>query len=715
MPGIGITTPKVAALFALSGLLVAQTKLHYPDAKKIDHTDDYTGIKIADPYRWLENADSADTETWVIAENKIASEYLATLPGRTQIKTRLTKLFDQERFNGAFQKGGRYFFFRNNGLQNQSVLYVLDNVNGQARILLDPNTLRADGTAALSGMSVSPDGKLLAYAIAQAGSDWSEWRVRYVLTGKDHVDLIQWTKHTTPSWMPNSAAFYYSRYPEPLAGTLLTAQNYNQQLYVHQLGDMQAKDKLVYERPDHKQWAFSGEVSADGRYLGITVFDEDFAKNRFFYRDLKSPTTPVVELIPDKQDAYEWIGNVAGEFYFRTTSGAPRGRIVAIDVAHPESSRWKEIIAQQKEPIDAVRFVDGKFILSYFKDAHGQTKLYSRDGRYIQEISLPDIGTVTWSSAEPGDHEIFYSFSSFTSPTTLYRYDLTTQKSTLFRASKVNFDPAQFETKQVFYASKDGTRVPMFLVYKKGIRLDGSNPTLLYGYGGFNIALTPSFNASTLVWMEMGGIYAVANLRGGSEYGEEWHQAGTKLQKQNVFDDFIAAAEWLISNKYTSTPKLAISGGSNGGLLVGAVLNQRPDLFGAALPAVGVMDMLRFNKFTGGAAWMGDYGSPEIPEEFKALRAYSPLHNIRSGAQYPPTLITTSDHDDRVVPGHSFKYAAALQAAQEGPAPILIRIETRAGHGAGKPTTKIIDEAADRWAFLAKSLNIDIRQTALVQ
>ena len=695
---------------------VKQSKLVYPIAKKMDVVDDYNGVKIADPYRWLEDTNSKDTAAWVEAENKIAAAYLAQIPEREKIRTRLTQLYDFERYPalaleeyaGAFKAGGRYFLFRNNGLQNQDVLYVMDRPSGPERVLLDPNTLRADGTAALTSLSVSRDGKMLAYAIAQAGSDWSEWRIRNIETGKDQPDLIRWTKFTRAAWTPDGKAFYYQRFPEPDAKATLTGANQFGKVYLHRIGEPQTSDHLVYERSDHALWQFAPEVSEDGRYLLFEVFTGDESKNLLFYQDLRAAQPHTVELIHELKAQFHYLGNNGSTFYVLTTDGAPKGRVVAIDVTKPEQANWKELVREQKETLSSAQFAGGKLILSYLKDAHAEARITGLDGRNPRDVALPGLGTVSWSTAHADDTELIYSFNSFTAPPAIYRYDLSSNTSTLLRQSKLSFDPSRFETEQVFYASKDGTKVPMFLVHRKGLKRDGQNPTLLYGYGGFNIAVTPSFNPGFLGWMEMGGLLAVANLRGGSEYGEAWHQAGTKLHKQNVFDDFIAAAEWLIANQYTSTPKLAIYGGSNGGLLVGACLNQRPDLFGAAMPAVGVMDMLRFNKFTVGALWMGDYGSPENPEEFRALRAYSPLHNIRKGGHYPPVLITTSDHDDRVVPGHSFKYAATLQAAQAGPAPILIRIETRAGHGAGKPTSKRIDEFADRLAFLVRELNMKV-------
>jgi prolyl oligopeptidase len=682
------------------------TKYAYPPAKKVDVVDDYNGTKVADPYRWLEDTNSPETTAWVEAENKVTAEYLSHIPERAKIHDRLTELFNYERYSNAFEVAGKYFLFRNDGLQNQDILYVADKPDGAERVLLDPNTLRADGTAALSGLSVDRSAKLVAYAIAQAGSDWSEWHVRDISTGKDLPDLVQWTKFTSAEWTADGRAFYYQRFPQPNDKAALTAANQNAQLYLHRLGDPQSSDKLIYQRPDQPHWMFGPTVSDDGHYLVLNVQTGDAGKNMLFYRDLSAKEPRTVELVSQLQSQFHFLGNQGSTFYIYTTDNAPKGRVIAIDVKRPERANWKEIVAELPETLGSVQYADGKLILSYLKDAHSVAKIATLDGKLVREPALPGLGTTAWSPAHSTDTELIYSFTSFTAPAAFYRYDLRTNQNQLLRASKLSFDPAGYETEQVFYRSKDGTRVPMFLVHKKGLERNGQNPTLLYAYGGFNIAVTPSFSPAFMGWMEMGGVLAVANLRGGSEYGEAWHQAGTKLHKQNVFDDFIAAAEFLIANKYTSTPKLAIFGGSNGGLLIGAVLNQRPDLFGAAMPAVGVMDMLRFNKFTIGAAWEGDYGSPQNPEEFKALFAYSPLHNIRPGVHYPPTLITTSDHDDRVVPGHSFKYTATLQAAQGGPAPILIRIETRAGHGAGKPTTKRIDEAADRFAFLFHELHM---------
>lgn len=678
---------------------------NYPPARKSDQVDDYHGVKVADPYRWLEDLDSEETRAWVEAENKLSFAYLAAIPARTALKDRLTKLWNYEKYGIPFKEGNRYFYSRNSGLQNQSVLYTVTSLDAQPQLVLDPNTLSADGTVAVSGMQVSPDGKLLAYSLSASGSDWQEWKVRDVETGKDLSDDLKWVKFSGVSWTRDGKGFFYSRYDEPKSDTL-KGTNYFQKVYYHGLGSPQAEDVLVYERPDQKDWLFGGNVTEDGNYLIITAFQGTDVRNRVFFKDLKAKDAPVVKLLDDFDASYTFVGNDGPRFWFQTDLQASRGKIIEIDTTNPERSNWKVIVPEAKETLQATSLVNHKFVLNYLKDAYTQVKIFDTTGKLVNEVAFPGIGSAEGFGGKPTDKETFYSFTGFTTPTTIYRYDMTTGKSTVFRQPKVDFKPADYETKQVFYTSKDGTKVPMFITHKKGLKLDGNNPTYLYGYGGFSISMTPGFSVGNLVWMEMGGVYAQPSLRGGGEYGEDWHQGGMKFKKQNVFDDFIAAAQWLIDNKYTSTPKLAIGGGSNGGLLVGAALTQRPDLFGAALPAVGVMDMLRFQRFTIGWAWVSDYGSSENADDFKTLYAYSPLHNIKPGTSYPPTLITTADHDDRVWPGHSFKFAAALQAAQAGPAPILIRIETKAGHGAGKPTSKIIEEAADRWAFLVKTLNM---------
>ncbi len=683
-----------------------QPILIYPKTATTNQVDDYHGTKVADPYRWLEDDNSEATKAWVEAENKVTFDFLDKIPERTAIRERLTQLWNYERFSIPGQEGGHYFFTRNDGLQNQGVLYVINSLAGEPRQLLDPNALSADGTVALTSTGLSHDGNLVAYGLAKAGSDWEDFKVRDVRTGRDLPDEIHWVKFSGASWNKDNTGFYYSRFAEPKPGDELTAANYYHKLYYHRLGKAQSEDQLIYERPDHKDWNFDGGVTDDGRYLIINVAQGTDTRNRVYYRDLQT-SGKVIELLNDFDASYSFVDNVGTVFYFRTDLNAPRGRVIAIDIARPERPNWREIIPQSANRIDGVSLVNDQLIVNYLQDARSAVKIFNRDGKFIRDIDLPGLGTAAGFGGKRGDTETFYSFTSFNTPGTIYRYDLVTGKSEIFRQPKIAFNPADYETKQVFYRSKDGTRIPMFITAKKGLKLDGNNPTYLYGYGGFDISLTPSFSPSILCWMEMGGVFAEANLRGGGEYGEDWHQAGMKLKKQNVFDDFIAAAEWLQANHYTRREKLAIGGASNGGLLIGACLTQRPDLYGAALPSVGVMDMLRFQKFTIGWAWTSDYGSSDNPEEFKALYAYSPLHNIKPGTHYPPTLITTGDHDDRVVPAHSFKFAATLQAAQAGPAPILIRIETRAGHGAGKPTTKIIGEAADKWAFLVRELHLD--------
>lgn len=679
----------------------------YPQATRVDQADNYHGTSVSDPYRWLEDPDSGPTQTWIEAENKITFGYLDAIPQRAAIKQRLTTLWNYERYGVPFKEGGRYFFSKNDGLQNQNVVYTLAALDGTPRVLLDPNVLSADGTVALSGSAISDDGKLMAYGTSASGSDWQEWKVREVETGKDLPDRLQWIKFSGASWTPDGKGFFYSRYDEPNAATQFQDANYFQKLYYHRLGTPQSEDVLVYERHDQKEWGFEGNVTEDGRYLVITVSRGTDPKNQLFYKDLQDAGAGVVELLAGFDADYGFIGNDGPVFWLQTDLDAPRGRVIAIDTRRPERSQWKQVIPQAPETLRGVNLVGGRLIASYLKDAYTQVKIFGEDGTYLREVDFPGIGTAAGFNGRREDTETFYAFSGFTTPTTIYRYDIATGKSTVFRKPQVDFNPDDYQTQQVFYKSKDGTQVPMFITHKKGVKLNGNNPTYLYGYGGFGISLTPSFSPGNLVWMEMGGVFAVPNLRGGGEYGEEWHQAGTRQNKQNVFDDFIGAAEWLVANRYTVPGKLAIGGGSNGGLLVGAAMTQRPDLFGAALPAVGVMDMLRFQKFTIGWAWVSDYGSSDDPGEFKALYAYSPLHRLKPGTAYPPTLITTADHDDRVVPAHSFKFAAALQAAHTGPAPVLIRIETKAGHGAGKPTTKIIDEIADRWGFLVRVLDVD--------
>ena len=764
--------PVLALLLSFARTMSAQTTsapLAYPAAARGTQVDDYHGTSIADPYRWLEDVDAPATKAWVEAQNGLTDSFLATIPERPAIKARLTALWNYARYSAPFKENGRYFYFQNTGLQNQSVLLVQDGRTAPPRLLLDPNTLSADGTVALSATEASDDGHYLAYSISTSGSDWQELHVRDVNTGRDLPDTVKWVKFSGLSWTHDNRGFFYSRYDEPTSGNKMTNTNRNHKLYYHRVGQPQARDELVYDRPDQPDWLFDGTITDDGQYLIITVAQGTDVRTRLYFIDLDNPgkpeiDNPVVRLI-DKLDAeYSFVGNRGTNFYVRTDRNAPKGRIIAVSIDNPREERWNTIIPESKDALVSASMAGDDIVGNYLQDAHSSVRFFSasrnndpRDqrprGQPTQqqprspgsvyddtstaplvlrergqalgggftprgELPLPGVGTVGDIHGRQRDDELFYSFTSFLYPTTIYRFDLKSRKNEVFRAPKVAFDPTPYETRQVFYTSKDGTRVPMFITAKKGIQLDGTNPTLLYAYGGFNISITPSFSPANVAWMEMGGIYAVANLRGGGEYGKDWHEGGMLAKKQNVFDDFIAAAEYLIKEKYTSTPKLAIRGGSNGGLLVGAVMTQRPELFGATLPEVGVMDMLRFQKFTIGWAWTSDYGSSDNAEQFKYLRAYSPLQNIKPGTCYPPTLAFTADHDDRVVPGHTFKFVATLQAAQRSPMsvsqtnapacanPLLVRIETKAGHGAGKPTTKLIDEAADRFGFLVKELHM---------
>ncbi|HKW42158.1 MAG TPA: prolyl oligopeptidase family serine peptidase [Gemmatimonadales bacterium] len=684
--------------------------LQYPAARHSDVVDDYHGTKVADPYRWLENPDSPESRAWIEAENQLTAEYLAAIAARAAIRERLTQLWDYPRYGTPFRKAGRYFFLKNDGLQNQAVLYTQAGLRATSETLLDPNLLSDDGTVALSSCAVSEDGRRLAYGTAASGSDWEEFRVRDVATARDLPDHLKWIKFSGASWTQDRAGFFYSRYPEP-GDRALTDVNRFQRLYYHRLGTAQEQDVLVYERPDQPDWGMNGEVTEDGRYLVLRVWVGTDRRNRVYYLDLHDAERPrvrgeVVRLLDEFDASYTFLGNDGAVFYFLTDLAAPHRRVIAIDTQHPERDRWREILPQTEDVLESVQMVHDSFIAHYMHDASSRLRLFALDGSLLKDLELPTLGSVGAISGERKDSEMFYAFTSFLYPTTIFRYDFTSGATTVWNAPRIDFDPTGFETKQVFYTSKDGTRVPMFITHKKGLTSDGSHPTFLYGYGGFNISLTPSFSVAMLVWLELGGVYAVPNLRGGGEYGEAWHEAGMHEKKQNVFDDFIAAAEYLIAQGYTSSSKLAIAGGSNGGLLVGAVMTQRPELFGAVLPAVAVMDMLRFHKFTIGWAWVTDYGSADSAEQFPYLYKYSPLHNLRPGTRYPATFVTTADHDDRVVPGHSFKFTAALQAAQAGPQPVLIQIETKAGHGAGKPTTKVIEEQADRFAFLVRNLGM---------
>ena len=683
--------------------------LKYPDARRADTVETLHGRSVPDPYRWLEDPNSDETKAWIAAENRVTFGYLEQIPARAKVKDRLTRLWNYERFGTPSREGDWYIFAKNDGLQNQSVIYKTKAIDAPAEILIDPNSLSSDGTVALGSLSFSDDGKYLAYSLSASGSDWLEWRVRDVATGRDLPDVLKWGKFSSAAWLKDGSGFYYSRFDAPKEGETFTGVNKFQKVFFHALRTSQDADTLVYERKDQPDWGLTADVTDDGRFLLIYQSEGTKPENRIFVKDLSKPGAPIQPFL-DKFDAdYTVVGNDAERFYVMTDKNAPRRQLVAIDLARPDPSAWTTVVpeANGRDVLGSVRMVANRFVTDWMTDAHEVVKLYALNGTFEREVALPTIGSVGGFSGKRSHSESFYSFSSFAYPGVVYHYDFGTAKSTVFKRPTVDFSPEDFETIEVFYPSKDGTKIPLFLTYKKGLKKDGKNPTYLYGYGGFNVPLTPAFSPGTIAWMEMGGIFAQASLRGGSEYGKAWHDAGRLGNKQNVFDDFIAGAEYLIREKYTSTPKLAIAGGSNGGLLVAACLAQRPDLFGAALPAVGVLDMLRFHKFTIGWAWKSDYGDPDVAADFETLMKYSPLQNLKPGASYPPTLITTSDHDDRVAPAHSFKFAAAIQAAQAGPAPVLIRIETKAGHGAGKPTSKIIEERADIYAFLVKTLNMD--------
>ena len=710
IPSILFILSKTLTLFFLLGLAgcsgdaapaaqTAATKLTYPESRRVDQVDDYFGQKVADPYRWLEQLDSADTKAWIEAQNKVTFGYLEKIPQRAAYRERLTQLWNYERFGMPVKRGDRYFYVRNDGLQNQAVLYVADSLDGTPRVLLDPVTLLADGTAALAAWTPSEDGKLLAYGIQEAGSDWEQWKVRDVATGKDLPDQLTGVKWAAMSWAKDGSGFYYSRYDGGV--------NFFSKLFFHELGELQSSDTLIYENRDIKEWTFIPEVSEDGRYLIVFIWKGSDGTNQIYYKDLQQPKAPVVELIKGFDAAYDFVGNDRGRFWFRTDAGAPMGRVVEVDIAQPDRSKWKTVIAEASDALQGASLVGDRFFASYLKDASSQIRTFDLKGAPVREVALPGLGSAGGFNGERADTETFYAFLSFIQPPAIYRYDVRSGESTVFKQPQLKFNAADFETQRVFVTSKDGTKVPMFVTHKKGLKLDGNNPTIMYGYGAFRISLTPRFSPETVAFLEQGGVYAQPSLRGGFEYGEAWHQAGMFERKQNVFDDFIASAEWLIANKYTQPAKLAIRGGSNGGLLVGAVLTQRPELFGAALPAVGVMDMLRFQHFSINWTLAAEYGSSDKPEQFHYLRAYSPLHNLRQGTKYPPTLITAGDHDDRLPPLHSYKFAATMQHAQAGDAPVLIRIDTRTGHGMGRPIAKEIDLAADSLAFIHKSLGMN--------
>ncbi len=697
------------ALLALTATLNAQG-LQYPTTKTVDHVDTYHGTRIADPYRWLEDDTSAETAAWVEAQNKVTFAYLDKIPFRTQLTKRLSALYNYAKYSTPSRKGENYFFSKNDGLQNQSVLYIQRGLNGTPEVLIDPNTWSEDGTFRLMGYAASKDGKLLTYGVSRSGSDWQEYRVLDLTTRKLLEDRIEWVKVSGIAWRGNG--FYYSRYPAPAKGKELSSINEDHMVYYHRSGTPQSADELVFRDEKNPQRFHTLSTTEDERFAVLDVSDRGTGKqgNAIFVQDLSKPGSKFTPLIPTiGDDTFNVLESVRGELLVFTDQGAPNGKVIRIDPANPAPANWTTIIAEKPDTIDSIAVAGGKVIATYMKDVASKAYVHNLEGAFENEIELPGLGSVGGFGGNMDDTSLFYTYSSFNSPTSIFRYEVAARKSSLFRAPVIpGLDVNLYETRQVFVTSKDGAKVPMFLVHKKGLALDGNNPTLMYGYGGFNIATTPGFNSLRIALLEQGFVYASVNMRGGSEYGEAWHDAGTKLKKQNVFDDFIAAAEWLIANKYTNPSKLAAQGGSNGGLLVGAVINQRPELFRAAIPQVGVMDMLRFHKFTIGWNWIADYGSSDNPEEFKALRAYSPLHNIKSGAKYPATLITTADHDDRVVPAHSFKYAATLQKAASKDNPVLIRIDTKSGHGASN-VTKQIEATADIYAFLMFNLGVTPR------
>jgi prolyl oligopeptidase len=681
-----------------------QQKFDYPVTAKVDHVDEYFGTQVADPYRWLEDDTSAQTAEWVKAQNEVTFGYLESIPFRQKIEDRLTEIWNYPKVTAPYKRGGRYYYSKNDGLQNQYVVYSKDELDAEERMVLDPNTFSEDGTVALTSFSPSQDGKYIGYGISRGGSDWNEFFVLNAEDLKPLDDHLMWIKFSGMSW--HEDGFYYSRYPEPAKGDELSGQNLNNKVYYHKIGDAQGSDELVYQDPAHPNWGFSAYATDDKELLIMTAV-ESTNGNRLYYRKLKDKGKDFIPLVDYFDYNFNPVEHIDGSLYVMTDEGAPKYRLIAIDLKNPAKENWKEIIPEKEEVLTSISMVGNKIIANYMKDAHDVVKIYDLEGNFLYDLEVPVLGSIGGFGGKLEDTLTFYTVTSFTTPATIYKYDINNNVSEEYNRSAIDFDPSLYETKQVFYTSKDGTKIPMFIVHKKDIKLDGNNPALLYGYGGFNISLTPSFSITRLALLENGFVFALANLRGGGEYGEEWHKAGTKMNKQNVFDDFIAAAEYLIENNYTSPKKLAIQGGSNGGLLVGAVINQRPDLFGVALPAVGVMDMLRYHKFTIGKYWAVDYGTSEDSQEmFEYLYKYSPLHSIKSGVEYPAVLVTTADHDDRVVPAHSFKYIATLQENYKGKNPVMIRIQTKAGHGAGMPTSMIIEEYADLWAFVMKNLGI---------
>ncbi len=699
---------------ALLGLLAAHLAcgaaappLVYPAAARGDHVDEYHGVRVPDPYRWMEDIDSRQTRAWVEAESRLSSGYLAAIPGRAAIAQRLQRIWNFERWSAPEKHGSFWFYTHNDGLQNQSVVMVTSDPGRPAHALLDPNGLSKDGTVALRERAISDDGRFFAYALSDAGSDWQTWRIREVATGKDLADEIRWSKAGGGSWRKDDSGFYYTAYEPPKASEALKASNQFEKLYFHKLGTSQSQDSLVYTRTDDPDWFVGGLVTDDGRYLVIQANHGDEVQNTVLVQDLRTPGAPIVPVIPKPSAVYNVVGNIGSTFYVQTDDGAPRYRVIALDLTNPSPEHWRTIVPESADTLDSISLVGGQLVAQYLKDAHSAVRRLSPDGKLVGRVDLAGLGTAGGFQGRFEDQETYYTFSSFTTPPSVYRLDLRSGTSTLWQQPKLaGFTPAQYSTTQEFYASKDGTRVPLFIVAREGTQRDGANPTILYGYGGFNVSEEPTFSPAVAGWLEMGGVFVLANIRGGGEYGRAWHEAGMKTHKQNVFDDFAAAAEYLIAQKWTSPRRLAIRGGSNGGLLVGATVEQHPELFAAAVPQVGVMDMLRFRNFTVGKGWESDYGSVDNPDEFAALQRYSPVQNVKADVSYPPILVTTGDHDDRVFPAHSFKFTAALQHADPRGNPILIRIETRAGHGSGKPTAKQIDEMADIYAFIRNAMGL---------
>lgn len=704
---------KKRIVFLLFPILLVTTviyaQLKYPVTKKVVQTDDYFGFKVDDPYRWLEDDKSAETGKWVLAENEVTQAYLANIPGRKQFQDAIEKVFNYPKYSAPFRKGEWFYFYKNDGLQNQMVLYRQKGLKGNVEVVIDPNTLSPDGTTRLQLFSLNKEGSYAVVGLSKGGSDWQTYYVRDMKTGNNLADEINWVKVSGAAWKGNG--FYYSRYPAPEKGASdLSAKNENHKVYYHTIGTMQSEDALVYENNENPQRFNTAATSEDERYLYLTISDrgKGLAGNAIYFKDLKAARDdgfkPLVKEITN--DNYRVIENTANSFLLQTNAGAPNSKVISVGIDNPELAKAKLIIAEKPEPMKSAATAGGKLFVDYLKDVSTRTYVYDLDGKFLKEVTYPGPGNGGGLGGDRDDQVVFYVFTSFTVPPTIYKYDIATGNSSVFRKPEVSFNSADYETKQVFYTSKDGTKIPMFIVSKKGIKLDGNNVTLLYGYGGFNISLEPAFSATLLPFLNAGGVYALANLRGGGEYGEKWHQAGMGLNKQNVFDDFIAAGEYLIAQKYTGKEKLAIRGGSNGGLLVGAVINQRPDLFKVAIPQVGVMDMLRFHKFTIGWNWIADYGSSEKDvANFKNLYAYSPLHNIKADLNYPAVLVTTADHDDRVVPAHSFKYIATLQEKYKGSQPVLIRIDTNSGHGASN-TKKNIETIADIYAFIFYNMGV---------